>query len=77
MPSKWENLGEGLTGMAIMAASLLTPFLNDRRRKWGATEAEMHRDYPGDDLVKNIKGEYLHAITINAPAADIWKGWYR
>lgn len=73
MASKWENLREGLTGMAIMKASMLTPFLNDRRRKWGATEAEIQRDYPGDDLVKNPKGVYLHAININAPAAEIWK----
>jgi hypothetical protein len=72
MPGKWENLREGLTGMVIMTASLLTPFLNNRRRKWGATEAEIQRDYPGDDLVKNTKGEYLHAITINVPAAEIW-----
>ena len=72
MAGGWRNLGEGLTGMAIMALSLVTPFLNDRRRKWGATEAEMQRDYPGDELVKNIKGEYLHAITIKAPAAAIW-----
>ena len=73
MAGGWKNLGEGLAGMAIMAFSLITPFLNDRRRKWGTTEAEMQRDYPGDELVKNIKGEYLHAITINTPAADIWK----
>lgn len=59
--------------MAIMAASLLTPFLNDRRRRWGITEEERQRDYPGDELVKNVKGEYLHALTINASAADIWK----
>ena len=72
MPGKWENLEEGLTGMAIMATSLLTPFLNGRRRKWGTTEEEIQRDYPGDDLVPESKGVYLHAITINASAAEIW-----
>ena len=72
MPGKWKNLGEGLTGMAIMATSLLTPFLNGRRRKWGTTEEEIQRDYPGDDLVPESKGVYLHAITINASAAEIW-----
>jgi len=72
VPGKWKNLGEGLTGMAIMATSLLTPFLNDHRRKWGATEEEMQGDYPGDDLVPESKGVYLHAITINASAAEIW-----
>ena len=72
MPGKWKNLEEGLTGMAIMAASLLTPFFNDRRRKWGTIEEEIQRDYPGDDLVPESKGVYLHAITINASAAEIW-----
>lgn len=73
MPGKWKNLGEGLIGMAIMAFAMITPFLNDRRRKWGATEEEMRRDYPSDELVANPKGVYMHAITINASAADIWK----
>ena len=55
-----------------MAVSLITPFLNVRRRKWGTTEDEVQRDYPGDDLVPKSKGEYMHAITINAPAAAVW-----
>lgn len=55
-----------------MAASLLTPFLHGRRRRWGATEDEVQRVWPGDDLVPQLKGEYMHAITINASAANIW-----
>jgi hypothetical protein len=55
-----------------MVASLLTPFLNDRRRRWGATEDEARIAWPGDDLVPRPKGEYLHAIIINAPAAAVW-----
>ncbi|UCH43636.1 MAG: hypothetical protein JSW16_03600 [Dehalococcoidales bacterium] len=69
---KWKAIGEGLVGASIMAASLLTPFLNDRRRKWGATEDEVQRSWPGDDLVPDPKGTYIHAITIQAPAADVW-----
>jgi len=55
-----------------MAASLLTPFLHDRRRRWGATADEVQRAWPGDDLVPQPKGEYMHAVTINAPAAAVW-----
>ncbi len=73
MPGKLKNLGEGITGLAVMAVSCLTPFLNDRRRRWGATDAEMQANYPGDDLVPQPKGVYLHAVTINASAAEIWK----
>ena len=53
---KWKVIGEGLAGVSIMAASLLTPFLNDRRRKWGATEDEVRRTWPVDDLVPDPKG---------------------
>lgn len=73
MPGKWKNFGEGLTGIAIMAFSLFTPFLNDGRRRWGTTDDEMQRKYPGDDLVPQPKGVYMHAITIKASAAEIWK----
>jgi len=55
-----------------MAVSLITPFFNDRRRRWGATEDEIGKAWPGDDLVSQPKGEYTHAITINAPAAAVW-----
>ncbi|UCB42420.1 MAG: hypothetical protein JSV77_08120 [Dehalococcoidales bacterium] len=72
MAGKWKTIGEGLAGASIMAISLVTPFLNRRRRYWGATDAEIQRALPGDDLVPDLKGEYVHAITINAPAADIW-----
>ena len=73
MSGRWRNFGDGLTGITIMAFSLFTPFLNPRRRRWGATEDEIKRDYPGDDLVPSPKGEYMHAITINSPAVIVWQ----
>ena len=72
MAGRWNVFVEGLTGAAIMAFSLATPYLNLRRRRWGATEDEVRRALPGDDLVTRIKGEYIHAITIHAPAAEVW-----
>lgn len=72
MADKCRGIWEGLRGAAIMAFSLITPFLNDRRRKWGATEDEVGKAWPGDDLVPRPKGEYMHAITIKAPAAAVW-----
>ena len=72
MINKWKIIREGLTGASIMALSLVTPFLNHRRRYWGATDDEIQQSLPGDDMVPDLKGEYVHAITINAPATDIW-----
>ena len=72
MAGKWKVMREGLGGAAIMLFVLLTPFLNPRRKKWGAADAEIQQTLPGDDLVPHPKGEYIHAITIHAPATDIW-----
>jgi hypothetical protein len=54
--------------------------------RWGATDAEVHRPLPGDDVVPHPMLETTHAITIHAPCAAIWPwlvqmgyhraGWY-
>jgi hypothetical protein len=41
-------------------------------RYWGATEAEIRRTMPGDELVPRTTYETTLAVTINAPPADIW-----
>ncbi len=53
---------------------------------WGATDAEVHRSLPGDDLVPYPKINITHAITIRASATEVWPwlvqigykraGWY-
>lgn len=56
-------------GAALAAyAFLIRPW----HLRWGATEAELQEPLPGDDVVPNPKHEATHAITINAPAADVW-----
>jgi hypothetical protein len=86
MASKWNAIGEGLGGATAIGFALLTPFLRSRRVKWGATDAEVQRTLPGDDLVPCPKWQYTNAITIEAPAAKVWPwlvqigqgrgGWY-
>lgn len=56
-----------------MAFSTVTPFFNNGRRRWGAVETDFAKSWPGDDLVPEVKGEYMHAITINASAVVVWK----
>jgi hypothetical protein len=63
-----ENVG----GALRIAWALATPFLRGRRVRWGATEAEWSRRYPGDDLVPHPRWQFLHAIDIDAPAPDVW-----
>jgi hypothetical protein len=86
MGSKWKTIGEGLGGAVAIGFALLTPFLRSRRVKWGATDAEVQRSLPGDDLITHPKWQYTNAITIEAPVTDVWPwlvqigqgrgGWY-
>ena len=72
MGSTWRAITEGLAGAAAIGIAFLTPFLNPRRRKWGATDAEVDRSLPGDELVRWSKGGYTHAVDIRAPATEVW-----
>jgi proline iminopeptidase len=80
-------VGEGITGAAAIAATiLLSPLTGRWYRKWGATKEEVRRSLPGDDLVPQARSEITLAITIQAPARQIWPwlvqigcqraGWY-
>ncbi len=40
--------------------------------RWGATDEEVNMPLPGDEFVEDPKLNATHAITINAPAADVW-----
>ena len=61
-------------GAALIAFHLLTPFLRPYRASWGAGDDELRRALPGDELVSAPKWQYTHAITIDAPAPEVW-GW--
>ncbi len=68
--------------LAVMYAVLVRPWHLTR----GATKDEVQRTLPGDELVPNPKFVWNQAITIHAPAAEVWPwlvqignqraGWY-
>ena len=59
----------GSVGAALAAyAFLIRPW----HLKWGATEAELEEPLPGDDVVPHPRQQATHAITIDAPVADVW-----
>ena len=55
-----------------MAFALITPFLQSRRNRWGATDAELVRSLPGDQLIPKPKWMWTHAVTVNATADQVW-----
>ncbi len=65
---------ENIEGAGLIGFHLLAPFMRGWRSRWGATPAELERKLPGDEYVEHPKWECTHAITIFAPAKEVW-GW--
>lgn len=71
--TRWSRLRDIVVGGAAAAAMLLTaPVARRWYNRWGASDAELARPLPGDELVKEPKLGYTRAITINAPPEDVW-----
>src|SRR5689334_8185545 len=62
----------GLAAAGIAFAAGYTFFVRPWTRFWGATNEEVQRALPGDDIVQRPRYLMMHAITIQAPPAEIW-----
>jgi hypothetical protein len=58
----------------VLAGGSLAVLAATRRwhQHWGATDEEIARPLPGDDLITDSRLDSTHAITIHAPAERIW-----
>lgn len=63
---------EAGAALAIGALLVLSPLLRPWYRRWGATESEVGRSLPGDDLVPRPNLTTTRAVTIHAPAMGVW-----
>jgi hypothetical protein len=62
-----------LAAIAVEALGVVYTFLVlPRLRRWGATAGEISLSLPGDDLVGEASYITTHAITVHAPASDVW-----
>jgi len=69
----FREVVEGIEGAFLIGANLaLWPLLRSWRRRWGATDDEIQRTLPGDELVSRPKWSYTQAVTVRAFAAQIW-----
>ena len=77
----------GFVILGVLAIAAVYVFLiRPRHLHRGATEDEVERSLPGDELVPDPKFVWNQAITIHAPAAEVWPwvvqignqraGWY-
>ena len=55
-------------GVAALYAFVIRPW----HLRWGATDEEVQGHLIGDELEASPKLRATHAITVNAPAADVW-----
>jgi hypothetical protein len=61
-----------LEGAGLIAAHLLAPWRRSWRTRWGAHPSELHHDLAGNDLIPEPTWTYTHAISIDAPASQVW-----
>jgi len=60
-------------GTALAAGAVYVKAVNPRIKRWGATEEELRRRWPGDDFVDPAaRSHATRAITIDAPADAVW-----
>ncbi len=65
------------TAVAVAGVAIAGSFLYRRRVRpwlttWGATASEVDRHFPEDDLVEPSALRATRAITIDAPAREVW-----
>ena len=67
-PGRWLiSLAGVLLLLAILNAALRPWYM-----RWGATDAELRRTYPDNQLVPNVLTVATRAITIQAPPQAVW-----
>jgi hypothetical protein len=70
-PHRWTV---GLTRAAIVAAAAAASVAVFARRmtRWGATDDEVIRPLPGDDIIPGSQPSVTNAVTIDAPPEQVW-----
>jgi hypothetical protein len=64
-----DNIG----GALRIAGNIISqPLTRSYFRRWGATDEEVQRTLPGDERVPNPNVTTTLAVTIHAPASEVW-----
>ena len=72
--SKSAKIVRLVTGTLLVVVILVATFVLLPRwtPTWGATEAEVKRTLPGDELIERTLGDSTHGATIDAPPEEVW-----
>lgn len=81
-----RGAGRTLFGLLAFAAGAYATAIRPRLLRWGATDDEVRRPYPGADLIPDGTRSATMAVTLDAPPARVWPwlaqmgydraGWY-
>ena len=82
----WSATGVLAAAVMVVAGIVYALVIRPWQLRRGATDAEVRRSLPGDDLVPDPKCGYTQAVTIKAPVSEVWPwlvqigykraGWY-
>ncbi|HEY6410844.1 MAG TPA: hypothetical protein VIY29_25605, partial [Ktedonobacteraceae bacterium] len=82
----FKKIGLGVAALGAVALGVYLRFLRLWQLRWGATDEEVARATPGDDVVKQPTLNATRAVTIQARPEEIWPwlvqigitraGWY-
>lgn len=61
-----------LATMGFVSYAVYRSVVRPWHKRWGATQDEINRTLPGDDLVPDPRFSATHAVTINAPVSKVW-----
>lgn len=75
-----------LAGSVLILLAVYLLWIRPWQLRWGATDEELNRSMPGDDIVKHPTFDATRAVTIRARPEEIWPwmvqigfgraGWY-
>jgi hypothetical protein len=74
--------GRKLVGLGVAAAAVYALVLRSRLVRWGASDEELARTFPGAELIPDGTRASTMAVTIDAPPPEVWPwlvqmGWDR
>jgi len=70
--TSFQDVLDAIGGAFLIVVSLATPFQRDKRCRWGATEGELLRTLPGDELIPVPKWGFTYILTIQSTVELIW-----
>ena len=82
----FKKIAIGLAALGAISFGIYLRFIRPWQLRWGATDEEVARTMPGDDVVKHPTFDATRAVTIQARPEEIWPwlvqmgvtraGWY-